>query len=127
VSTLRPPDIDRLIAEIATRHGVLLKRDDAAFALVTLNQLMLEQALAEVDASVRRAVADLDSGSARLHSRVGRAIGQEIRQTILSVRDDLLASDSRNASGVQRAGIGRLVPAGIAILAAGIVIGMLLK
>ena len=83
------PDIDRLIAEVASRHGVLLKRDDAAFALVTLNRLVLEQALREIEDAVRRSVGELDAGAARLQSRAGGVIGQEIRRAILEIKTDL--------------------------------------
>jgi hypothetical protein len=44
------PDIGRLIAAVAARHHVLLKPDDAAFALVTLNQLVLEDSMKELTA-----------------------------------------------------------------------------
>jgi hypothetical protein len=39
-------DTKALIGEVAARHGVTLKPDDPAFALVTLNHLVLEQAVA---------------------------------------------------------------------------------
>ncbi len=36
-------NVQRLIAEVAARHRLLLKPDDAAFALVTMNRLVLEE------------------------------------------------------------------------------------
>ena len=38
-------DIQRLIAEVAARHRFLLKPDDPAIALVTMNQLILDDAM----------------------------------------------------------------------------------
>jgi hypothetical protein len=37
-------DADTLIAEIATRHGVAVSRDDPVMILSTLNELLLEEA-----------------------------------------------------------------------------------
>ena len=36
-------NVQRLIAEVAAQHGLFLKPDDAAFALVTMNRLVLEE------------------------------------------------------------------------------------
>ena len=38
-------DVQRLIDEVAARHRLLLKPDDAAFAIVTMNRLVLEESL----------------------------------------------------------------------------------
>ena len=48
-------DTQKLIAEVAARHGILLKANDAAFALVTMNQIVLAETLkaAENDIKVR--------------------------------------------------------------------------
>ena len=46
-------DVQRLIGAVAARHGILLKPDDAAFALVTMNQLILEETVEELLETVR--------------------------------------------------------------------------
>ncbi len=38
-------DVQRLIDEVAARHRLLLKPDDAAFAIVTMNRLVLEESI----------------------------------------------------------------------------------
>ena len=85
------PDIDRLIAEVAARHGILLKHDDAAFALVTLNQLVLEQALAEIRENLRGAAVEFEAAATRQQSRAGGLIGQEIKRAIAELRAEALA------------------------------------
>jgi len=50
------PDIKILIGEVAARHGVTLRPDDPAFVLVTVNQLVLEQAIAELVQRIVRLV-----------------------------------------------------------------------
>ena len=42
------PDVKVLIGEVAARHGITLRPDDPAFALVTVNQLVLEQTMMEL-------------------------------------------------------------------------------
>ncbi len=121
------PDTDRLIAEVAARHGVLLKRDDAAFALVTLNQLVLEQTLAEVETAVRTAVEEIDTGATRLQARVGGILGQEIRQAFLELKKDILATANREPHPSHRSAWLWTAVAGAAIFAAGIGVGILLK
>ena len=36
------PDIKMIIGKVAEEHGILLKPDDPAFAIVTINRLVLE-------------------------------------------------------------------------------------
>ena len=38
-------DVQRMIDEVAARHRLLLKPDDAAFAIVTMNHLVLEASI----------------------------------------------------------------------------------
>jgi hypothetical protein len=79
------PDIDRLIAEVAARHGILLKKDDAAFALVTLNQLVLESAIGDLVAQMRTATAEFEAAMERVQMRAGAAIATEIRKLVIDV------------------------------------------
>ena len=46
---LTPPDVMALIGEVAARHGITLRPDDPVFALVTVNQLVLEQTMNGTD------------------------------------------------------------------------------
>ena len=45
-----PFDREALIAEVAKRHKILLDPDDPAFALVTINEIVLSRAIAIVEA-----------------------------------------------------------------------------
>ena len=82
-----PPDIDRLIAEVAARHGILLKRDDAAFALVTLNQLVLEQVMTELGEKLRHEIAEVEAAFTRQQSRTGSIIGREFKRAMTELRE----------------------------------------
>lgn len=47
-----PFDREALIAEVAKRHKILLDPDDPAFALVTINEIVLSRAIAIVEAQL---------------------------------------------------------------------------
>jgi hypothetical protein len=74
------PDIDRLIAAIAAKHHVLLKPDDAAFALVTLNQLVLEDSIKELAGHIRTATTEFVSSFERVQEHAGAALAKAHRQ-----------------------------------------------
>ena len=89
---LESPKIDRLIAEVAARHGVLLKRDDAAFALVTVNQLVLEDAIKGLAAEIRAATADFESTMERVQGRAGAALANDVRQLVVELQSHVNAT-----------------------------------
>ena len=74
------PDINRLIAAVAARHHVLLKPDDAAFALVTLNQLVLEDSIKELAGHIRAATTEFVSSFERVQEHAGAALAKTHRQ-----------------------------------------------
>ena len=78
------PQIDRLIAEVAARHGILLKKDDAAFALVTLNQLVLESAISDFIARTRAVTAEFEAAMGKVQERAGAAIAKEVGRLALN-------------------------------------------
>src|SRR5436305_14990208 len=121
-----PPDIDRLIAEVAARHGILLKRDDAAFALVTLNQLVLEQAMAEIGQTLRHEVAEIEAAFVRQQSRSGIIIGREIKRAMTDLQP---ASGRAEPAAAPRDSPNWRWTALTAAVAfgAGLLVGMLLK
>jgi hypothetical protein len=74
------PDIGRLIAAVAARHHILLKPDDAAFALVTLNQLVLEDSIKELASHIRTATTEFASSFERVQEHAGAALAKTHRQ-----------------------------------------------
>ena len=82
-------DIQHLIGEVAARHGILLKADDAAFALVTLNQLMLEGVTTELLNKVQGAVVEFEEASARVQNRAGHLLAIEVKASAAAIRSEL--------------------------------------
>jgi hypothetical protein len=73
------PHFDReaLIAEVAKRHKILLDPHDPAFALVTINEIVLSRAIAIVEAKLEEAERRLAQISEK-QTETAKAIGETI-------------------------------------------------
>jgi hypothetical protein len=70
--------IEKLIGEVAARNGIRIEPDDPAFALVTLNQLILEEVVQNLVDQIRAATADFELAAERVQSRAGAMLAKEI-------------------------------------------------
>lgn len=77
-------DINRLMAEAVARHGVKLDANDPAMVIVTLNRLMLEEAVRGVADEIRKAAKEFDAAGER-HPR--RPAGMSIDTCIADGQD----------------------------------------
>ncbi len=91
-----PIDVTDLIGEVAKRHGIALGKDDPAFAIVTLNRLVLQSFLDEVVHRVGIAVADFEEAATRVQTAAGRKIGADVRDAAAAVREEF-QKDMRDA------------------------------
>ena len=82
-------DVQRLIGEVAARHGILLKPDDAAFALVTINRLVLEEVMAEILKKVEGAIGEFDGAATRVQALAGSLLASEVRDAAAAIRREL--------------------------------------
>lgn len=82
-------DVQRLIGAVAARHGVLLKPDDAAFALVTMNQLILEETMGELLEAVEHTLTGFDAAAARVQTRAGSLLADEVKEAVAAIRQEL--------------------------------------
>src|SRR5712692_6326354 len=83
------PDVKGLIAEVAARHGIALRPDDPVFALVTVNQLVLEQTMTELIGRARQMTNEFDHAAIRLQTRVGSVLAAEVRKACSEIRQAL--------------------------------------
>jgi hypothetical protein len=72
-------DVERLLAEVLTKHGIRLDAHDPALVLVTLNRLVLEDAVACVAADIRKATREYEEAANRVQSRLGAAIATRLK------------------------------------------------
>jgi len=84
-------DINRLMAEAVARHGVKLDANDPAMVIVTLNRLMLEEAVRGVADEIREAAREFDAAGERMQKGVGVAVAREVARA----GGGFLISDSR--------------------------------
>jgi hypothetical protein len=80
------PNVKILIGEVAKRHGITLKPDDPAFALVTLNQLVLEHVMNGLSEQTRNATREFAESLSRLQSQTGSLLGTEVRNAASQIR-----------------------------------------
>ncbi len=70
-------NVQRLIDEVAARHRLLLKPDDAAFAIVTMNRLVLEESLEAIHSRIVQDLALFEAASKKL--QLGRELSLQRR------------------------------------------------
>ena len=82
-------NVQRLITAVAAEHRLLLKPDDAAFAIVTTNRLVLEESLEAIRAVVAEDLAQFKQTAQWAHSRAESAIQSEVRLSARALREEL--------------------------------------
>ncbi len=81
-------DTKRLIAEVAAKNGIRLDSDDPAFALVTLNELVLEGAALRVVEKIQAANRDFERTAEQLQIRAGSILAKEITGAMAAAKSD---------------------------------------
>lgn len=82
-------DIKRLIAEVAARDGIRVEPGDPAFALVTLNQLVLEDAAEQIREHIRAGLAEFDDAVHKTEMRAGKVLAEEVKEAAAELRREL--------------------------------------
>lgn len=82
-------DIKRITAEVAARHGILLKADDPALVLVTINQVVLEDFFERLEKRARGLNAELDACFLKMQERASTHLTDEVQSAATAVRDEI--------------------------------------
>ena len=82
-------DFRRLAAEVSAQHGIRIDPDDPMMAVVTLNRLVFEQAVAEVLDRVQSAARDFEVATEKVQVRAGGVLAQEVRDCAVVLRDEI--------------------------------------
>jgi CHASE3 domain sensor protein len=82
-------DVQRLIDEAAARHRLLLKPDDAAFAIVTMNRLVLEESLEAIHSHIVEDLALFEAAAKKVQTRAGTVLAAEVRESAAGIRQEL--------------------------------------
>jgi hypothetical protein len=94
-------DLKRLAAEVSIQHGIRIDPDDPMMAVVTLNRLVFEAAVAQVIERMQAAVRDFEAAGEKVQVRAGGALAQEVRKSGVVMRQEVakLMEDLRRGSG----------------------------
>lgn len=94
-------DLKRLAAEVSIQHGIRIDPDDPMMAVVTLNRLVFEAAVAKVLERMQAAVRDFEAASEKVQVRAGGALAQEVRESGVVMRQEVgkLMDEFRRGSG----------------------------
>jgi hypothetical protein len=82
-------DIQRLIREVAARHRFLLKIEDPAIALITMNQLILDSSLAAVHKQIRATIAEFHASLEKAEQRAGSMLAEKVKESADQIREGL--------------------------------------
>ena len=82
-------DVQRLIDEVAARHRILLKPDDAAFAIVTMNRLVLEESLEAIHSRIVQDLALFEAAAKKMQIRAVTVLAAEVRESAAKIRQEL--------------------------------------
>jgi hypothetical protein len=99
-------DLKRLAAEVSVQHGIRIDADDPMMAVVTLNRLVFEQAIAQVLERVQMAIRDFETATDKVQVRAGGVLAQEVRDCGLAMRQEFEKAyeDSLRAGPKSRSG-----------------------
>jgi hypothetical protein len=99
-------DLKRLAAEVSVQHGIRIDPDDPMMAVVTLNRLVFEQAVAQVLERVQAAVRDFETAADKVQVRAGGVLAQEVRDCGLAMRQEFekASEDFRRGGPKTRSG-----------------------
>jgi hypothetical protein len=71
-------DAKKLTSEVAARHGVLIREDDPAMVLVTMSEIVLEEALRKADVRLGAVLSEAEAQQKRLQLEAIAWVQEEI-------------------------------------------------
>ena len=82
-------DLKRITAEVAARHGMLVRQDDPAMLLVTMNEVVLQQVFGRIEARTEEIVAGMEAGRRSAQRQAMGSIEKEARKAGIAVREEI--------------------------------------
>ena len=83
-------DVKKLTAEVAARHGLLIRDDDPAMALVTMSEMVLDQFLEKAQVGLRTILSEAEKGQKRSQQETSVWVQEEIGRAAGALRAQLL-------------------------------------
>ena len=82
-------DFKRITAEVAARHGMLVRQDDPAMLLVTMNEVVLQQVFGNIEARTEEIVTGIEAGFRSAQREALGSVEREARKAGIAVREEI--------------------------------------
>jgi hypothetical protein len=82
-------DLKRITAEVAARHGMLVRPDDPAMLLVTMNEVVLQQVVGNIEGRVEQMVAGIEAGFLSAQHEALGSVEKAARKAGMAVREEI--------------------------------------
>lgn len=82
-------DLKRVTAEVAARHGMLVRQDDPAMLLVTMNEVVLQQVVGSIEVRVSEIVAGIEDDLCSGQREALGKIENEARKAAIAMREEI--------------------------------------
>lgn len=82
-------DAKKLTSEVAARHGLLIREDDPAMALVTMSEIVLEEALRKAEVRLGAVLSEAENRQKRLQQEAVMWVQEEIGRAGSALRVQL--------------------------------------
>jgi ElaB/YqjD/DUF883 family membrane-anchored ribosome-binding protein len=84
-------DAHAIAAVVRERHGVNLDPEDPAFILVTINELVLQSTMDQLNDQVKQIIAQAQEEMERMRTHAAGELGRAVRTSAIAVRRELQA------------------------------------
>ena len=120
----------QLITAVLARNGIRIEPDDPVFALVTINELVLEEAVRRLSDEMDRRLATFSAGMDQTERRAGKLLAQDVKNAAGQIRaemqKDIDAAGMKAAYLVYKVDQAHKRPAMIRWIAVGLLAAMVL-
>ena len=89
------------VAAVRARNGIRVEPDDPIFALVTINELVLEQVARRVSDEITTRLVAFKEGMDKTERRAGRLLAQDVKEAGAQIRAEL--QKDIDAAGIKAA------------------------
>jgi hypothetical protein len=121
-------DIKRLAAEVSAQHGIRVDPEDPMMAVVTLNRLILEGAIADIVENLQTATRELQDAAENVQFQAGTRLAGDLRACAAAIREELQGRSFTGRSdekATSSAGYRQLIFSGLLFLV-GLGLGLIL-
>ena len=81
--------INRIIEEVAVRHGIALDRDDPVLMVYTINRQLMECSARIQQSALEQSLRNIEQSAGRIHDQAACAMDRKMREAAADMRQAL--------------------------------------